>query len=140
MTVGQNLRNRPEALDVVEEDLVALVVVDIGKVRAELAKAPFVWDAAPTHVAVEGGLQCVRVEVRDHGVGVPEEAEDKLFHPFYTTKEDGMGIGLATCRSLMQAQGGDIGYQRPEEGDGACFWFVLPIAGAEGAPCTPDEA
>ena len=48
-----------------------------------------------------------------------------------------MGIGLSTCRSLIQAQGGDIGFERPE-GGGACFYFTLPVAGAQGSPCAPD--
>ena len=49
-----------------------------------------------------------------------------------------MGIGLALCRSLIQSQGGDIGFERPE-GSGAIFYFTLPIAGASGNPCGPAE-
>ena len=49
-----------------------------------------------------------------------------------------MGIGLATCRSLIQAQCGEIGYERPDDG-GACFWFTLPVSGAEGELCAPEE-
>jgi len=79
------------------------------------------------------GTGCVRVAVTDHGVGLQDDAEEKLFLPFYTTKEEGMGIGLPMCRSLIQAQGGDIGFERPEHG-GACFFFTLPVAGAVGSP------
>ncbi len=71
----------------------------------------------------------VRIDVRDHGEGLPEDAEQKLFLPFFTTKNEGMGIGLTLCRSLIQAQGGEIGFERPR-GDGAVFYFTLPVAPA----------
>ncbi|WP_328188430.1 ATP-binding response regulator [Marinobacter sp. OP 3.4] len=71
----------------------------------------------------------VRIEVRDHGEGLPEDAEQKLFLPFFTTKKEGMGIGLTLCRSLIQAQGGEIGFERPQ-GQGAVFFFTLPVAPA----------
>jgi signal transduction histidine kinase len=71
----------------------------------------------------------VRVEVRDYGIGLAEGVEEKLFLPFYTTKDEGMGIGLPTCRSLIQAQGGEVGFERPEDG-GARFFFTLPVASA----------
>ena len=87
-------------------------------------------------VTVDGG---VRVEVRDHGIGLADDAEEKLFLPFYTTKDEGMGIGLPTCRSLIQAQGGEIGFERPE-GGGACFFFTLPVAGAPGTTSCPSGA
>lgn len=69
----------------------------------------------------------VRIEVSDHGVGLPEDSEQRLFLPFFSTKEEGMGIGLTLCRSLIQAQGGEIGFERPESG-GALFYFTLPVA------------
>jgi C4-dicarboxylate-specific signal transduction histidine kinase len=75
----------------------------------------------------------VRIEVRDHGEGLPEDAEQRLFLPFFTTKEEGMGIGLTLCRSLIQAQGGEIGFERPS-GPGAVFFFTLPVA-----PVTADQ-
>lgn len=69
----------------------------------------------------------VRIAVRDHGVGLQDDAEEKLFLPFYTTKSEGMGIGLTTCQSLIHAQGGEIGFERPADG-GARFYFTLPVA------------
>jgi two-component system sensor kinase FixL len=67
----------------------------------------------------------VAIEVLDRGCGLPDDAEERLFHPFFTTKAEGMGIGLALCQSLVQGQGGSIGFER-REGRGTKFWFTLP--------------
>ncbi len=78
----------------------------------------------------------VRVDITDSGIGLSPDDETKLFLPFFTTKAEGMGIGLPMCRSLIQAQGGEIGYERPEA-PGARFYFTLPVAGQqiEDVPC-----
>ena len=69
----------------------------------------------------------VEVTVTDHGVGVSEDASEKLFHPFFTTKESGMGIGLSICHSIVDAHGGRLWFTRnPEEG--TTFHFTLPTA------------
>ena len=66
----------------------------------------------------------VRFSVVDRGQGLDDDAEERLFHPFYTTKESGMGIGLSVCASIMQEHGGDIGYCR-NEGGGTTFYIDL---------------
>jgi signal transduction histidine kinase len=63
--------------------------------------------------------------VRDTGDGVPEEARARLFDAFVTTKPGGLGLGLSICRSVIEAHGGSIGYER-EAGGGARFTFWLP--------------
>jgi len=71
-------------------------------------------------------IQHVRVSVRDRGAGLSEESLGKLFDPFFTTKAKGMGMGLAICRSTIEARGGRIG-ARNYAGGGAVFEFILPI-------------
>ncbi len=67
----------------------------------------------------------VEVSVQDNGVGLPMDMTDQIFEPFYTTKSQGLGLGLAICRSIIQTHGGRIGTRR-NAGKGATFWFKLP--------------
>jgi PAS domain S-box-containing protein len=67
----------------------------------------------------------VRVNVRDTGVGVDPHATDKLFDPFYTTKRDGMGIGLSVSRSIVERHHGRL-WAEPNDGPGATFSFSIP--------------
>ena len=75
-------------------------------------------DAVPS----EGG---VRVGVRDTGPGLSPESLSRLFEPFYTTKPDGMGMGLPICRSIIEAHGGRLWATRCEP-RGALFQFTIP--------------
>jgi two-component system sensor kinase FixL len=68
----------------------------------------------------------VRVAVRDSGVGVGEGDRDLMFQAFYTTKTDGMGMGLAIARSIVEAHGGRLEAHSNLSG-GATFSFTLPI-------------
>jgi two-component system sensor kinase FixL len=68
----------------------------------------------------------IRVEVRDHGRGISEENRGRLFEQFFTTKADGLGMGLAIVRSVIEAHGGRIAVENAE-GGGACFYFTLPV-------------
>ncbi|GAA0530542.1 hypothetical protein GCM10008941_07410 [Rhizomicrobium palustre] len=69
----------------------------------------------------------VEVIVSDTGHGIPEPVLDRLFHPFVTTKANGMGIGLAISKSIMEAHGGDITAE-PRQGGGTLFRLRLPAA------------
>ncbi|MGF6232733.1 two-component system sensor kinase FixL [Inquilinus ginsengisoli] len=63
--------------------------------------------------------------IRDNGPGIPEDDLDRIFEGFFTTKEEGMGLGLAICQSIMTAHGGGIAASNRPEG-GACFRLWLP--------------
>ena len=67
----------------------------------------------------------VRVTVRDAGVGVDPQSMDKLFDAFYTTKSDGMGIGLSVSRSIIERHHGRL-WAEPNDGPGATFSFSIP--------------
>jgi two-component system sensor kinase FixL len=67
----------------------------------------------------------VFVAVQDTGVGLDQESLDRIFNAFYTTKPEGMGMGLSISRSIIEAHGGRL-WARPNEGLGATFQFILP--------------
>jgi len=74
-------------------------------------------------LAVDGGS--VEVAVRDTGHGIPSENLTRVFDPFFTTKPSGLGMGLAICRSIVEAHGGRL-WAASNEGMGAVFRFALP--------------
>ena len=73
------------------------------------------------------GSDCVRLSVRDMGVGFEPQALDRLFQSFYTTKADGMGIGLAVSRSIIENHHGRL-WATPNDGPGVTFSFSIPCA------------
>jgi signal transduction histidine kinase len=115
-------------------DPVQVQQVALNLIRNALEATRSADSSEPVRVNVTmADSRFVRVEVIDSGTGLSEDNESQLFLPFFTTKEEGMGIGLPTCRSLIQAQGGEIGYQRPDS-QGACFYFTLPVADVQCEP------
>jgi signal transduction histidine kinase len=67
----------------------------------------------------------VCVAVRDTGHGLRPESLPRLFEPFYTTKPDGMGMGLSICRSIVESHGGRL-WATSCEPRGALFQFTIP--------------
>ncbi len=110
--------------------------VDAGQVQQLLVN--LVYNAAAAMETIDGprririhtrtstldGARSVRVEVKDSGPGVPVEREASLFVSRFTTKKKGHGIGLITCRKIVDAHQGKIEYRTDS---GAVFAFELPI-------------
>ena len=67
----------------------------------------------------------VLLEVTDHGTGIAPEVLPSLFNAFFTTKENGLGMGLSICRSIIDFHGGRI-WATSEAGQGTSFRFALP--------------
>jgi C4-dicarboxylate-specific signal transduction histidine kinase len=70
----------------------------------------------------------VRLIVRDAGVGLPPGSVDSIFQPFFSTKSGGMGIGLFVSRSIVEQHRGRLWVERNDDGPGATFSFVIPVA------------
>ena len=68
----------------------------------------------------------VMLEVRDTGPGVPPEVQPRLFEPFVSTKNNGVGLGLAVSYNIVTAHQGTLTYCATPEQPGACFRVTLP--------------
>jgi two-component system, LuxR family, sensor kinase FixL len=73
------------------------------------------------------GNASIRVSVRDYGTGIPDGVREQLFEQFFTTKEEGLGMGLTIVRSIIEAHAGAIAAENVD-GGGARFYFTLPVA------------
>jgi hypothetical protein len=74
------------------------------------------------------GARVVEVAVADRGHGIDPEHADRLFEPFHTTKQEGMGMGLNICRSILEFHDGRL-WAQPNPGGGSVFRFTLPVGG-----------
>ena len=70
------------------------------------------------------------ITIQDSGVGISPENLEKIFNPFFTTKAQGQGLGLAVCKRLVEAQGGGI-MVKSNLGKGTTFTLKLPINGVK---------
>jgi two-component system sensor kinase FixL len=76
----------------------------------------------------KAGPKLVEVTVADTGPGISDEVAARLFEPFVTTKEKGMGVGLSICRTIVEAHGGQL-WMTPNPDGGTIFRFQLPVGG-----------
>jgi two-component system sensor kinase FixL len=103
--------------------------IRIQHVLFTLIKNAFEVDRRPQqtpHVRVEvsSDRYSIEVTVSDNGIGIPLDAQDQIFRPFYTTKQNGAGLGLASIRAVVEMHEGTVGFNSTPEG--SRFWFSLP--------------
>jgi len=86
--------------------------------------------APELHAVLDGGA--ARLEVVDHGPGVPDELKERIFEPFERVgeRQAGVGLGLAVARGFAEAMGGQIGAS-DTPGGGLTVRVTLPVAGAD---------
>ncbi len=84
------------------------------------------------NILVSGGVEddVYVFHVSDDGPGIADEALPRLFEPFYTSRQHGMGLGLTLCETLAGAMDGRLSARNLDTG-GACFTLRLPLAGAD---------
>jgi PAS domain S-box-containing protein len=80
-----------------------------------------------------GDKDHISIRIRDHGIGIPSGYLQKIFDPYFTTKQRGSGLGLATCYSIIKNHGGMITVQS-ESGKGSTFCVYLPAAAQAPTP------
>ena len=107
----------------VQKALLNLIHNGIESMQADGIPLPLISLSIST--AKDSGFAQITIE--DNGPGIRKEDHDKLFEPFYTTKADGIGMGLAISRSLIEENGGQL-WIDPKEGPGAMFHLTLPFA------------
>lgn len=77
-------------------------------------------------IFVRQGNDCIVVEIRDNGIGIPEDQRDKIFTPNFTTKSSGMGLGLAIVRNIVEGINGKIWFTSTYN-EGSSFFVSLPV-------------
>ena len=117
------------ALPLVAGDRVQLQQVILNLILNAMEAMSGVHDR-PRELAIisrRDGSKAVLVEVRDSGTGLDAEKAEEVFESFYTTKAEGLGIGLSISRSIVEAHGGRL-WASANEPHGAVFRFSLPVA------------
>jgi PAS domain S-box-containing protein len=102
------LRNAMEAVELPQPGVARQITIEVGR----------------------AGAGAVSVAVADRGPGIAEDELERVFEPFFSTKPQGLGIGLAICRKLIEAHGGAL-WAAHNPGGGAVFRFTLPVATAD---------
>ncbi len=95
--------------------------------EARPARPSLTVQARRLPVAEGAGPGWMEFSVADVGSGIPSEVQDRLFTPFFTTKREGMGLGLSLCRTVVEQHGGELSFE-PHLPQGTIFRFTLPLA------------
>ena len=87
---------------------------------------PRILDLHVRRAASNAARGWLEFSVADMGSGIPEDVAERLFTPFYTTRAEGMGLGLSLCRTVVEQHGGFLGHAQRQP-RGTVFTFTLPV-------------
>ena len=113
--LGDRILVQQVLLNLINNAIESMDTVEVGSRWIRLS----IPDSAPRDVAIA---------VADNGCGLPPNMDDRIFEPFYSTKPQGMGMGLSICRSIIEAHEGRLWVTPSREGQGTEFIFSLPAA------------
>lgn len=112
-------------------DHVQIEQIILNLIRNSIDALQNVPEKQPRQLTVQSHLtaeKVIEVRVKDNGPGLDENQQRQILTPFYTTKSDGMGMGLSISRSLVEAHEGSLHFNS-QPGKGSTFYFTLPIQG-----------
>ena len=112
-------------------DQIQIEQVIINLIRNSADALQHLPERQQRHISIQSSVTVnnhIQVRVVDNGPGLSEELQQKILMPFYTTKADGMGMGLSISRSLIEAHDGSLHFTS-EPGKGSAFYFELPLQG-----------
>jgi signal transduction histidine kinase len=132
-------KDHPMSLALPEE--LPLVHADPARVQQVLANLisnaqKYSPDGAHVRVCARQVGDSIEVSVADEGLGIPQSARGRIFEKFFRIEASqrrlipGTGLGLAICKEIVDAHGGQIGFESDDAGAGTRFWFTLPVAAA----------
>jgi len=147
LAMQELLRRQQGAAEKVRDKMLAMMIgyepcrtlrIEDAKFIAEMART-YAFDAMKDAPAAERKVVVraqakdagiVEISVRDRGTGLTGDSLSKIFQPFYTTKREGLGMGLPISRSILEAHGGRL-WAKNNLDRGATFYFTVPaISGA----------
>jgi two-component system sensor kinase FixL len=125
-SISTEVRIAPDArMALIDKIQIQQVIVNLARNAAEAMARQPVRRLVISAQRDQSGM--IEVAVADTGCGLPAEVKARLFQPFTTTKQSGLGVGLSLCRSIVEAHGGRIKAE-DNPGGGAVFRFTLPVA------------
>lgn len=119
-----HLSSRAPRLMLARIEIQQILVNLIGNAIHAMSGIPSKQRRIDIHTRKAGST--LTMQIRDRGRGIPQEHLDRIFEPFHTTRSDGLGMGLAICRRIVEAHGGNIRAANHKSG-GAEFSFSLPF-------------
>ena len=125
--VTVSVRCQPECTVLADKTQIQQVILNLVMNSIEAMRSS---EADRRHIEVMAAREAedrVKVSISDTGPGIPPENTAKLFDSFWTTKSQGMGIGLAICRSILESHGGRIWLDHSQAGK-TTFCFSLPLS------------
>jgi two-component system sensor histidine kinase DctS len=112
----------------VDRTMVEQVVLNLARNAMQAMDEAKVADPSLViEVRRASGAGWLEFVVTDVGPGIPQEIQQQLFTPFFTTKTEGMGLGLSLCRTVVEQHGGFLAFE-PHSPQGTIFRFTLPVA------------
>lgn len=132
------VRDEMKGVELVSDLAVDLSLVAADRVQLQQVLLNLILNAIDSMATVEDRPKTLRIQtrrnsdksievsVRDSGMGLPPDRLEQVFETFYTTKKNGLGMGLSICRSIIEQHGGRL-WAEMNDGAGATFRFTLPL-------------